>query len=142
MKISGPIYWKGAKNDKRRTSEKYGSFLYCPKRDTLCFGQDLDESDGTCPYEACVLDDPEWQARQERIKQRQKELWDKHHKNRKEEREAAKNIRTQNKTSRELLAVEIERKKARMERCYRRGWTQQADKLGRELAEMERRLRA
>lgn len=121
---------------------KYGSFLYCPKRDTLCFGQDLDESDGTCPYKACVLDDPEWQARQERIKQRQQELWDKHNKNRKEEKEAEKNIRTQNKTSREILLAKIERTREQMERNYRMGRTRSGDKLSLELAEMERRLRA
>ncbi len=121
--------------------EKYGSFLYCPKRDVLCMGHDY-MGDGECLKETCLLDDPEYQEKERRIRERRKELWDKHHRQRKEEKAAEANIRTQNKTSRELLAEGIERKKERMERCYARGWTRLADKLGRELAEMERKLGA
>lgn len=126
---------------KKERVEKYGSFLFCPKREVLCMGHDY-EGEGKCLLETCVLDDPEYQARQERIQRRQKELWDKHHGQKKEEKEAAANIRTQNKTSGELLQVKIDKTRNKMERYYRKGWTNLADKLGLELAEMERRLRA
>ncbi|NBI63706.1 hypothetical protein D3Z38_11720 [Clostridiales bacterium] len=126
---------------KEERVEKYGSFLYCPKRETLCMGQDY-EGTGECLLETCVLDDPAYQARQERIQRRQKELWDKHRGQKKEEKEAAANIRAQNKTSQDLLRMKIEKTRSKMERYYRKGWTNLANKLGLELAEMERRLRA
>ena len=44
--------------------EQYGSFLYCPVRDTLCFGR---YTDSECKYDSCILDDPEYQKLQERI---------------------------------------------------------------------------
>lgn len=121
--------------------KEYGSFLFCPKRDVLCMAHDF-EGNGECLRESCILDDPEYQAQQERIQQRQQELWDKHNKNRKEEKEAEKNIRTQNKTSREILLVKIEKTREKMERNYRMGRTRSGNKLSLELAEMERRLRA
>lgn len=126
---------------KEERVEKYGSFLFCPKREVLCMGHDY-EGTGECLLETCVLDDPNYQARQERIQRRQKELWDKHYGQRKEEKEAAANIRTQNKTSQDLLLEKIEKTKIKMERYYTKGWTNLADKLGLELAEMERRSRA
>lgn len=45
---------------------QYGSFLYCPDRDTLCFGRYTDQE---CCYDSCILDDPEYQKLQERISQ-------------------------------------------------------------------------
>lgn len=126
---------------KEERVEKYGSFLFCPKREVLCMGHDY-EGSGECLLDTCVLDDPNYQAQRERVKQRQKELWDKHHGDRKEEKEAEANIRAQNKTSRELLQVKIDKTRTKMERYYRKGWTNLADKLGLELAEMERRLKA
>lgn len=52
-----------------RRCEQYGSFLYCPKRDTLCFGRYTDEE---CKYESCILDDPEYQKLQKIIDQNRK----------------------------------------------------------------------
>ena len=49
--------------------KKYGSFLYCPDRDTLCVHMDGMWMTG-CEREGCILDDPEYIAlkkKQERI---------------------------------------------------------------------------
>ena len=46
--------------------KQYGSFLYCPIRDTLCFGR---YTDSECCYDSCILDDPEYQALQKTIEQ-------------------------------------------------------------------------
>lgn len=44
--------------------EKYGSFLYCPMRDTLCFGRYTNRK---CKYDSCILDDPDYQELQRTI---------------------------------------------------------------------------
>ena len=49
--------------------EKYGSFLFCPKRNVLCFGRDTDEE---CKRGSCLLDDPDYQDLQKRIEENQK----------------------------------------------------------------------
>ena len=38
---------------------QYGSFLYCPMRDVLCFARFTDEE---CAHDSCILDDPEYIA--------------------------------------------------------------------------------
>ena len=43
---------------------QYGSFLYCPMRDKLCFGRHTDQE---CKYDSCILDDPEYQKLQRTI---------------------------------------------------------------------------
>ena len=49
--------------------EKYGSFLFCPKRNVLCFGRDTDEE---CKHASCLLDDPDYQDLQKRIEENRK----------------------------------------------------------------------
>ena len=40
---------------RRERFEKYGSFLFCPARNVLCFGR---MTDGECKHDTCLLDDP------------------------------------------------------------------------------------
>lgn len=47
--------------------KKYGSFLYCPDRATLCFC--CNTENGTCERGSCILDDPEYIALQRRIEE-------------------------------------------------------------------------
>ena len=54
---------------RKARSRQYGSFLYCPDRDCLCFGR---ETDLECKHESCILDDPEYQALQKRIEENRK----------------------------------------------------------------------
>ena len=37
---------------RKARSRQYGSFLYCPDRDCLCFGR---ETDLECKHESCIL---------------------------------------------------------------------------------------
>ena len=46
--------------------DKYGSFLYCPERDTLCVYMDGKWPTG-CELEVCIKDDPEHQQLEARI---------------------------------------------------------------------------
>lgn len=46
--------------------DKYGSFLFCPERDTLCVHMDGMWMTG-CERPQCILDDPEYQILQKRI---------------------------------------------------------------------------
>ena len=46
--------------------EQFGSFLYCPARDVLCFGRYTNDE---CVYDSCILDDPEYQKLQRTIKE-------------------------------------------------------------------------
>lgn len=48
--------------------KKYGSFLYCEKRDTLCVHMDGNWMTG-CGRPMCILDDPEYIALQNRIEE-------------------------------------------------------------------------
>ena len=48
--------------------KKYGSFLYCEKRDTLCVHMDGNWMIG-CGRTMCILDDPEYIALQKRIEE-------------------------------------------------------------------------
>lgn len=49
--------------------KKYGSFLFCPKRSTLCTGRN---SNKECIYENCILDSPEYIKLQETIARNRK----------------------------------------------------------------------
>lgn len=117
--------------NKKERVKKYGSFLYCPKRNTLCMGQDY-LGTGECKQTSCLLDDPEYRKKQQEREQRRKENWERAH------REVAVKNRPR---KYEYLEDEIKRKKQYMERCYRRGWTKMGDRISNEIAEMERRLK-
>lgn len=45
--------------------EKYGSFLFCPDRNVLCFG--MYNEYGICSRTPCCLDDPEYVTKKEQI---------------------------------------------------------------------------
>ena len=55
-------------NEELRKSRfrEYGSFLYCPRKDCLCFGRDTDQE---CKHAKCLLEDPEYLELQERIEE-------------------------------------------------------------------------
>ena len=64
---------------------KYGSFLYCPKRDTLCDHMNGMWSTG-CRMARCILDDPEYQRLQERIEENRIKNAQEQHMKREEEK--------------------------------------------------------
>lgn len=114
--------------------------LYCENRNTDCMQIYIGK--GKCELDSCVLDDPDYQKKEAAKAQRRNELIEKEKRHRKEERIAAKNIRTQRKTAEDMLREEIERKKKKMERYYTKGLTKKADRLSREIGHLERRLKA
>ena len=67
-------------NIRKERVEKYGSFLYCQNRDTLCFN--INTPDGICEEKICCLDDPEYIALLQKIeknrKKREKRKEEKH----------------------------------------------------------------
>lgn len=120
--------------------KKYGSFLYCPQRDCLCFGCDTD--DGTCGRQTCCLDDPEYIKLQKRIKENMRINARKE----REEREAEKKnppapIRRQRKSAADVLREQIARKEALAVRLYRENKPKKADAVMREAMALRAKLR-
>lgn len=112
--------------------------LYCKERNTDC--AEIYAGKGQCRLNACVLDDPEYLAKEAAKEQRRNKLLKKEQLRRREEQIAAAKIRMQNKTTDNLMREQIESTRTKMERYYTRGWTKAADKLSRELATLEKRL--
>lgn len=116
--------------------------LYCHERNTDCFGMLAANGTGAecCQYQNCVLDDPEYVAKEKRKEKRRQELYEASLKDEKEEKDAAKLIRTQHKTRINILEEEIAFVRKRMQRFYARGWTKLGESESKRLAELEREL--
>lgn len=95
---------------------------------------------GCCQYQNCVLDNPEYVAKEKRKEKRRQELYEASLKDKKEEQIAAGLIRTQNKTRVNILEEEIAFVRKRMERFYTRGWTRLGDSESKRLAKLEKEL--
>lgn len=120
--------------------EKYGSFLWCPERKTLCFN--INTPDGSCKRASCILDDPEYIKLQRRIEANRA----KNARIAAQEREAEKNdcpapIRRQTKTRDMILREEIIKKENLARAAYRRGWTSTGDKIVAQIARLEKQLK-
>lgn len=122
---------------RKARSRKYGSFLYCPARDCLCFGR---ETDLECKHESCILDDLEYQALQKKIEENRK----------RNELEALRDkpdlshrqvIRRQNKTAAEILEERIRRKERYARECYRSNHPKQGDNVVYEIIRLRAKLR-
>lgn len=120
---------------KQRVAQ-YGSFLFCPEWDTVCDFRNT--PDGSCGRSLCVREDPEYIRLQMRIEENRR---------RNEAMgvnapEAPQtNIRTQNKTDKDLLKDLIWQKEKEARRCYERGWTRKGDSLTYEIIRLNTRLR-
>lgn len=68
--------------------KKYGSFLYCPERDTICTFMDGAWEHG-CSRTPCILDDPEDMLLQELISKNRRRQIEIERKHRQEEKDAA-----------------------------------------------------
>lgn len=120
--------------------EKYGSFLFCPERECLCFG--CNTNDGSCKHPSCLLNNPEYIKKQEEIEKRRKE-------NESREREERKRktadppapIRRQRKSAIDMLKEQIERKEAFARKLYRENKPRKADAVMREVMGLQAKLR-
>lgn len=116
--------------------KKYGSFLYCLDRDTLCFGRHTE--DGSCKHEICILDDPEYIALQERI-EKNRIINAQAEKEKKEDTPAP--IRRQTITREQQLIDEIKHKEEKAAWLYKKNWPGPADNAMYEAAILKNRLR-
>lgn len=116
--------------------KKYGSFLYCAHRDTICLC--MDNELAVCPRAECILDDPEYIALQERIERNRLKN------NKQEEKEEPYPRRKEPKkkpmTRREYLLEQIRRKEALSERLYRENKPKAADMVFRQAQIMKGEL--
>lgn len=112
--------------------EKYGSFLFCPAKSTLCFGR---ITDGECKHSACLLDDPEYQALQKRIEENRR-------KNQTVKKdESPQRIRRQTKSRAQILEEEIARKEKYARACYRANQPRAGDNATYEIVRLRAKLR-
>ena len=112
---------------------QYGSFLYCPTRDTLCFGR---YTDSECCYDSCILDDPEYQALQRKIlKNRIRRSAN----SEREEKTFTPPSRPK-KTATDIAWDEIHAKEEQARQLYRRNKPKLADGLMTEAMYMRRKL--
>lgn len=98
--------------------KKYGSFLFCPMRSTLCFGRDTDLE---CIHESCILDDPGYIKLQERISENRKNA--------------------ERKMKLKALDQEIEEKENYAKRCYRNNEPRKGDRMVKEVISLQAQRR-
>lgn len=107
-----------SKSRKQRVAE-YGSFLFCPVKDTICSA--LDNDDGICREAPCYLERPGYREKQEQIARNVAENARREWEEREKERlEPPAPIRRQTKTKEQLLEEEIARKEKYAEHLYSR----------------------
>lgn len=127
-----------AKSRKERVKE-YGSFLYCPDKDTLCFA--MNNEDGICKRTPCFLEDPEYIALQQRIA---KNMEDNAQRERAEKLREKLNppapVRRQTKTREQTLREQIISKEKRARYLYRINKPKAADNLMHEVTMLRRQL--
>lgn len=116
--------------------KKYGSFLYCAHRDTIC--SYMDNELAVCPMAECILDNPEYIALQERIEmnrlQNGKQL------EKEEPYPRRKETKQKPMTRRDYLLEQIRRKEALSERLYRENKPKAADMVFRQAQIMKGEL--
>ena len=98
---------------------KYGSFLFCPKRDVLCVHtEEALCKTGVCEKQLCILDDPEYQKLKERIRKN----FEKNERNRQNNppEEEPIRIRTPRKSPDQYIWAKINRLEEQSREAYRR----------------------
>lgn len=127
---------KVAMNEELRLKrvEQYGSFLYCPIKDTHCFARYTDQE---CEYDSCILDDPEYQKLQQKIIRNRK----KREEQKKTEAEAFVAPSRPARATRAADAwEEIHKVEARAQELYRKNKPKLADGLMAEALYMRKKL--
>ena len=106
--------------------QKYGSMLFCPERETLCFYMDGMWVTG-CERDGCILDDPEYQKQQEVIRKNREDSFRRQVEAERKELEAAKMNAKREK--RERLIEEIHRIEEMSREAYRSNRPRRGDEL-------------
>ena len=120
--------------------KKYGSFLFCPEKNTLCFGTDTE--DGSCKHKSCLLDDPAYLKKKAQIAARIEENDRRERERRKAERlNPPAPIRRQRKSAADMLREQIERKERFARTLYRENKPRRADAVMHEVMILQTKLR-
>ena len=106
--------------------QKYGSMLFCPERETLCFYMDGMWVTG-CERDGCILDDPEYQKQQEVIRKNREDSFRRQVEAEQKELEAAKMNAERGK--REKFLEEIHRIEEMSREAYRSNRPRRGDEL-------------
>lgn len=124
---------------RRERIEEYGSFLFCPEKNRLCFAMDNDE--GICERALCFIEDPAYIKQQERIEQNMKENAAREREVRKREKlDPPAPIRRQTKSKTDLLEQEIELKQNKAKYLYRVNKPRAADNIMHEVTMLRKQL--
>ena len=106
--------------------QKYGSMLFCPERETLCFYMDGMWVTG-CERDGCILDDPEYQKQQEVIRKNREDSFRRQVEAEQKELEVAKMNAERGK--REKFIEEIHRIEEMSREAYRNNRPRRGDEL-------------
>ena len=107
--------------------QKYGSMLFCPERETLCFYMDGMWVTGCERRNGCILDDPEYQKQQEVIRKNREDLFRRQVEAEQKELEVAKMNAERGK--REKFIEEIHRIEEMSREAYRNNRPRRGDEL-------------
>lgn len=118
--------------------QKYGSMLFCPERETLCFYMDGMWATG-CERDGCILDDPEYQKLQEVIRKNREDSFRRQVETERKAAEAAK--RNAEKEKRERFIAEKMKEIHRIEEMSREAYRRNRPRRGDELFEKARSMR-
>ena len=107
--------------------QKYGSMLFCPERETLCFYMDGMWVTG-CERDGCILDDPEYQKQQEVIRKNREDSF-------------RRQVEAEQKEKREKFIAEKMKVIHRIEEMSREAYRSNRPRRGDELFEKARFMR-
>ena len=107
--------------------QKYGSMLFCPERETLCFYMDGMWVTGCERRNGCILDDPEYQKQQEVIRKNREDSFRRQVEAEQKELEVAKMNAERGK--REKFIEEIHRIEEMSREAYRNNRPRRGDEL-------------
>lgn len=120
--------------------EKYGSFLFCPEKEVLCFG--IYTPDGSCKHKSCLLEDQAYIKKQKEIDERIRENDRREREERRREaQEHLAPIRRQRKSAADMLREQIERKERFARTLYRENKPRKADRVMHEVMTLQAKLR-
>ena len=107
--------------------QKYGSMLFCPERETLCFYMDGMWVTGCERRNGCILDDPKYQKQQEVIRKNREDSFRRQVEAEQKELEVAKMNAERGK--REKFIEEIHRIEEMSREAYRNNRPRRGDEL-------------
>ena len=128
-----PEVWK-------ERAEKYGSSLFCPEKETICFH--INTPNGICERTVCCKDDPEYIEQQIRIEENRRKNAEKEFLEREAEKmDPPAPIRRQTKSRIDLLEKQIVAKEERAQQLYRNNKPKLADSMMQEVMILRKQLR-